>query len=306
MESQKGIRLALTKERMELLKKGKGIVCFLILVLLLGFVSAVSAEEKNIVEIGNDVMIEEGKRVRNAVAIGGQVTVFGVVERHVVAIGGSVVLTKTAVVGGNVVSLGGVIARGRGAEVRGHLVEINLSDVSEAISSVLNEGWKGWSWIFAIISISIFLAILILALLITHLFPGPIHLVSLAIRENTFHVIMGGLLVLVLIVPLALLLALSVVGIILIPLEMLIVVSAALVGFIAVARLVGGKIFTILKMPDKGMVQETLWGLIILWLIGWVPYLGWMVKVIAIVLGMGGVLISRFGTMQSRSLTPDP
>ncbi|MDI6776962.1 MAG: hypothetical protein QMD03_06950 [Syntrophales bacterium] len=292
--------------RMGLLKKRKGVVCFMTLALLSGFVSAVSAGETNIVEIGNDVTIEEGIRVRNAVAIGGQVTVFGVVERHVVAIGGSVVLMKTAVVGGNVVSLGGVIVRGRGAEVRGHLIELNLSDISAAISTALNKNWEGWSWIFAIISLSFFLAILILALLIARLFPVPIHVVSLSIRENTFNVTLAGLLVLVSIVPLALLLAVSVVGIILIPLEMLLVVCAALVGFIAVARLVGGKMLTILKIHDKGLVQETLWGLVILWLIGWLPYLGWMVKVIAIVLGMGGVLITRFGTMQSRPLIPDP
>jgi len=299
MESQKGIRLALTKERMGLLKKEKGVVCFVILALLSGFVSVVSAGETNIVEIGNDVTIEEGMRVRNAVAIGGQVTVFGEVERHVVAIGGSVVLTKTAVVGGNVVSLGGIIVRGRGAEVRGHLIEFNLSDISAAISTALNEDWEGWSWIFAIISLSIFLAILILALLIARLFPEPIHVVSLSIRENTFNVTLGGIFALVSIVPLALLLAVSVVGIILIPLEMLLVVCAALTGFIAVARLVGGKMFTILKIHDKSLVQETLWGLVILWLIGWVPYLGWMVKVIAIVLGMGGVLITRFGTIRA-------
>ena len=291
---------------MGLLKRRKGIVCFVILTLLLGFVSAVGAEEKNIVEIGSDVTIEEGMRVHNAVAIGGQVTVFGVVKRHVVAIGGSVVLAKTAVVGGDVVSLGGVIVRGRSADVRGHLIEINLSDISAAISTVLNEDWQGWSWIFAIISLSIFLAILILALLIASLFPGPIRVVSLSIRENTFNVILAGLLVLISVVPLALLLTISVVGIILIPLEMLLVVCAALVGFIAVSRLVGGKMFTILKIHDKGLVQETLWGLLILWLIGWVPYLGWMVKIVAIVLGMGGVLITRFGTMQNRSLIPDP
>jgi len=244
-------------------------------------------------------------RVRNAVAIGGQVTVFGEVERHVVAIGGSVVLTKTAVVGGNVVSLGGIIVQGRGAEVRGHLIELNLSDISAAISTALNEDWEGWSWIFAIISLSIFLAILILALLIARLFPGPVHAVSLSIRENTFNVTLGGIFVLVSIVPLALLLAVSVVGIILIPLEMLLVVCAALIGFIAVARLVGGKMFTILKIHGKSLVQETLWGLVILWLIGWIPYIGWMVKVISLVLGMGGVLITRFGTMQNRPLSPD-
>ena len=46
------------------------------------------------------------------------------------------------------------------------------------------------------------------------------------------------------------------------------------------------------------MMRETIWGLIILWLIGWIPYVGWMVKVCAIVLGLGAVLLTRFGTNQ--------
>lgn len=43
------------------------------------------------------------------------------------------------------------------------------------------------------------------------------------------------------------------------------------------------------------MIRETIWGLIILWILGWIPYVGWMLKVFAIVLGLGGVLITRFG-----------
>lgn len=283
---------------MELLKKRKEIVCFVILALLLGVIPAVCAGEKNIVEIGKDVTIEEGMKVSNAVAIGGQVTVSGEVERHVVAIGGSVVLTKTAVVGRNVVSLGGVIVRGRGAEVQGRLIELNFSDISAGISNALNEDWEGWSWIFFLISLFFFIAILILALLIARFFPGAIRVISLSIRENTFVVTLSGILVLISIVPLALLLAVSVVGIILIPLEMLLVACATLIGFIAVARIIGEKIFSVLRISGKSLVQETLWGLVTMWVIGWVPYLGWTVKTIAILLGMGGILITRFGTKE--------
>jgi TM2 domain-containing membrane protein YozV len=45
-------------------------------------------------------------------------------------------------------------------------------------------------------------------------------------------------------------------------------------------------------------MRETVWGLIVLWIVGWIPYVGWMIKVSAIVLGLGGVLLTRFGTSQ--------
>lgn len=272
------------------------------LLLILGLffcsVSTVSADSSNIVKIGSDVTIEEGTKVRNVLAIGGQITIDGVVDNHIVAIGGSVVLTGKAVVGGSVFCIGGIIVKGRGAEVYGNLTEINADDISAAIANALSEEWEGWSWIFAIISISIFLGVLLLTFLTVFLIPKPIRLISSAIKEKPLKVTVWGLAGLVLIVPLAVLLAISVVGIVLIPLEMTIVLCAVLVGFIAVSQLVGRKLFTVLKRHDQSMVRETIWGLIILWLIGWIPYVGWIVKMCAIVLGLGGVLLTRFGTNQ--------
>jgi hypothetical protein len=272
------------------------------LLLILGLffcsVSTVSADSSNIVKIGSDVTIEEGTKVRNVLAIGGQITVDGVVDNHIVAIGGSIVLTGKAVVGGSVFCIGGIIVKGRGAEVYGNLTEINADDISAAIANALSEEWEGWSWIFAIISISIFLGVLLLTFLTVFLIPKPIRLISSAIKEKPLKVTVWGLAGLVLIVPLAVLLAISVVGIVLIPLEMTIVLCAVLVGFIAVSQLVGRKLFTVLKRHDQSMMRETIWGLIILWLIGWIPYVGWIVKMCAIVLGLGGVLLTRFGTNQ--------
>ena len=268
----------------------------LILGLLLGPAAAIASTDKSIIKIGSDVTIEKGEKVRNVVVIGGQITVSGVVEKSVIAIGGSVVLTKTAVVKGNVVSLGGVIVIARDAEVRGDLTEINSSNFYETVATAVSSEWEGWSWIFAVISLSIFLVIMVLALLIAALLPKPVRIVSEAIHQNTFKVILTGILGLVLIAPLALLLTISVVGIALIPLEVIVVVCSVLLGFIAVGRIIGGKVLRLFKRPNPGIVRETFWGLLVLWMIGWIPYIGWMVKALAIVIGLGAVLTTRFGT----------
>lgn len=267
--------------------------------LLLGGGTLQASEEKSIIKIGSDVTIESGQKVHTVVALGGQITVDGTVGNNVVAVGGSVVLTKQAVVGGNVLSLGGVIVAARDAQVTGSLTEINSSNLYETLTAAMSADWEGWSWIFAIISLAIFLVILVLAILIVALLPKPVRTVGEAIRENTFKVVLCGLLGLVLIVPLALLLTISVVGIALIPLEVIIVVCSVLLGFIAVGQLIGGKVLSLFKRPNPGIVRETFLGLIILWLIGWLPYIGWMVKALAIVLGLGAVLITRFGTYRS-------
>ena len=276
----------------------------LIFGLLLGPAAAIASADTSIFKIGSDVTIEKGQKIRNVVAIGGQITVSGAVEKNVVAIGGSAVLTKTAVVKGNVVSLGGVIVIATDAEVGGNLTEINSSNLFETLTTALSSEWEGWSWIFAVISLSIFLVILVLALLIAALLPKPVRIVSEAIHENTFKVILCGILGLVLIAPLALLLTISVVGIALIPLEVIVVVCSVLLGFIAVGRIIGGKVLRLFKRPNPGIVLETFWGLLILWLIGWIPYIGWMVKASAIVIGLGAVLITRFGTHQGWKVAP--
>ena len=276
----------------------KSIFYFLIALLLFSSGAPCRAENTNIVKIGGDVTIAEGNKVKNAVAVGGQITVNGTVTGHVLAIGGSVVLTRTALVEGNVVSVGGGIVMGKGARVHGSLKEINASDISQSLASVLNEDWEGWSWVFAVLSLLLFIGIMLLAILLVTLLPKPVCIVATAIRESPFRVFLWGLLVLISIVPLAVLLTISVMGIVLIPLEMALVVGSALVGFIAVAQLAGDKIFLFFKKRDQSIVSDVSLGLIILWLIGWIPNIGWMIKVIAVVLGLGGVFVSCLGAGQ--------
>jgi hypothetical protein len=282
----------------------RSVIVLFLLGLLLGPAAAVATEGGSVIKIGSDVTIEAGQKVRTVVTIGSQITISGTVEKNVIAVGGSVVLTKTAVVEGNVVSLGGVIVIGRDARVDGSLTEINSSNLYETLTAALSTEWEGWSWIFAIISLSIFLVILVLALLTVALLPKPVRIISEAIRENTFKVVLCGLMGLVLIAPLALLLTISVVGIALIPLEVIVVACAIILGFISVGQLIGRNALHLLKRPNPGMIRETLWGLIILWIIGWIPYIGWMVKAVAIVVGLGATLITRFGTHQGWKCTP--
>jgi hypothetical protein len=255
-----------------------------------------ASETKGVVKIGSDVTIEAGTTVRNVVTLGGQITIHGTVEKSVTACGGSVVLARTAVVGGDITAIGGVIVIAREAEVGGSLTELNSANLYETLAAALSSEWEGWSWVFAVISLSIFLVLLVLALLIAALLPKPVLTVSEAISRSTFKATLWGILGLVTIAPLTLLLTISIVGIALIPLQMIIVVCAVLLGFIAVGQRVGRTVLKLLKRSGRGPVRETLWGLVTLWIIGWIPYIGWMVKASAIVLGLGATLVTRFGT----------
>jgi hypothetical protein len=273
---------------------------FLLLVLSMLFVTApaFAANDKSVIRLGKDITIEKGEKVRRVIVIMGQITVNGTVDDSVLAIGGSVVLTKTAVVKGDVASVGGVIVVAKDAEIGGNLTEINSTNIYETLINSINSQWDGWSWVFALISLSMLTVILCMALLTAALLPKQVIMVSEAISENTLKVILTGVLALIAIAPLALLLTISVIGIALIPLEVILVVLTALLGFIAVSRLIGAWALRLAGKGDAGVVRQTFWGLVIIWIIGWVPYLGWMIKAISIVIGLGAALITRFGTHQ--------
>jgi len=258
----------------------------------------VGASAKDKVRIGGDVVVEEGTEVKDAVAVGGSVTVNGKVRDSAVAVGGSVTLGPRAVIGKDVVSIGGAVNQAQGSKIHGDVVELNIPGVSSIIPFFWENTSSGWFWTFKIISLFGFLA---LAVLLVALLPKPFDLITDNVQQNLGKVILWAVLGLVVLVPLAIFLAISVVGIPLIALEIFLAGIAFLVGYIAIAQLIGDKIAALMKRPALSVIWLTVMGLLALWLIGWVPILGSLVKAAVIVLGFGGVLATLF---KSRKRVP--
>lgn len=274
----------------------------LITLLLMIFMTA-AVEAKSIIKIGSDVMIEAGQKVDSAIVVGGQVTVDGLVEKNVTAVVGSVILTRNALVRGNVTAVGGIVAQGNGSQVFGDITEINSSNLSAALASVFRGELEGWPLIINIISLCFFAIILIIGLLITILLPRPLIAVTSSIQINKTKSFFWGFLATLMTVPFFMLLAISIIGIALIPLAFTMMSLAFIVGFIATGTLVGNFIITkIFRGYKKSLVKETLVGLSLLWLMGWVPYIGWIIKFIALTFGLGGVLMAIFDRRQQPAI----
>lgn len=258
------------------------------------FLLSPSVEAKNVFKAGSDIAVEEGQEVNNIVCIGGQVTVNGLVEQNILAIAGSVVLTHKAVVRGNVVVVGGVVVRGSGSQIFGDITEINSSTLSDAMTSAMRGELDGWSLILNIISLCFFAIILIIALIMTLLIPRSLAIIANAIQTNKIKSLLWGFLTTLMIVPCFMLLAISIIGIFLIPLAFTALLLAAIVGFIAFSSLLGNVIITkIFHGYKKSLVKETLVGLSLLWILGWMPfYIGMLIKVLAITFGLGGVWLT--------------
>jgi hypothetical protein len=270
----------------------KHLLFFLSLLPVFVFCSPVQAEKtKDIIKFGTDLVIEEEMNVRDAVVVAGDITVDGSVVRDVVAVGGSVILTNKAVVGRNVVAIGGLIEKGTDAEVGGNLTEVNIPGIYSLVQTFSGGDWTGPFLFFSVWPIISFIGFLALSLLIMAFFPGAVGTVSHNIEGKPVRTGLTGLIGMLLIIPLGILLAVSLIGILLIPVEMVLVSASFLVGYIAVGRLIGNKILSTLKRPESAMIWETFWGIIFLGLIGFIPVVGWLINVLAVLFGFGSVLI---------------
>ena len=268
----------------------KWISGLILVICIFGVYSNTDAKNvKDIVKIGNDVVVEEGERVGDAVAVGGNVTVRGTVEGDAVAVGGSVTLGPQAIVEGDAVSVGGRIHKDLGAKIHSDMVEVDVPGISSFKPSMPEWHWRRWFWGFRMVT---FIGCLALALLIVAIMPRQIGLISDAIEKDTLKTVLWGLLGIALIVPGALLLTMSIVGIPLVPVELILVVCAAIIGYIAIAQLIGKKMAIALKRTDLPIFWETFWGVFMLGIIGFVPVLGWLVKGIASLIGFGAVILT--------------
>jgi hypothetical protein len=263
----------------------------------LAFYPVSNAVAKDRVRIGGDVVIDKGVTVKDAVAVGGNVTVNGVVNKSAVAVGGSVFLGPNAIVRKDVVAVGGVIQKGEGARIGGDIVELSIPGFATILPFLMEETSFGWLVAFEILT---FAGLLALALLIVALLPGPFDSISNSFRQYTLKVILSGILGTIVVIPLAFFLVITVIGIPLVALEVLLVGCAMLVGYIAMALFIGTRMAAALKRPGLNILWMTSIGLVLLWAIGWVPFLGSAVKSVAVVLGFGAVLVTVFSSISRR------
>ncbi len=246
----------------------------------------------DIVRFGSDVMVEEGMQVRDVVVFMGDITVDGPVERDVVVIGGSIVLTNRASVGRNVVAISGVVEQSEDAEVGGDISEINIPGLY-TLFNLFSEG-RGpgpFPWL-AVWPIICFASFLTLALLVVAFFPDATQHIADRITANPVKSGVTGLIALLMIVPIGVLLAISIIGLVLIPVEMIVVSAGLMIGYVAVAKWVGGRLTALLKRPPSTSLGDTFWGMIALGLVGLIPFIGWLVEALALVVGFGGVWLA--------------
>lgn len=254
-----------------------------------------------LIKVGNNVIVKKGQEAASVVSIMGDVLVEGSVRDDVVAVGGSIFLGPGSTVSGDVVSVGGTVTKHDGSQVHG---DVTVLDISRAISFFspsqghwwdVPHGYTSWFGVFP------FIGFLALALILVAIAPKTIGHISFVIENAAVKSFFLGILGCTSLFPVAFMLFISIIGIILIPFEMLLAAVAFFIGYVAIAQLIGKKICLALLLSDKPILLETLVGAVFVWLVSLAPFLGSLFSTGIMITGFGGVISATIQRARTHS-----
>ena len=268
----------------------------------------------DLVVFGGAASIEKGAKVEgNTVVIGGSLVVDGEVTGDVAMVGGSVTLGAESHVHGNLSTVGAVLTRAEGSQVDGEIfntatswknvenrptVPQPLTPITPQVSFDFKPFWSIANVFGQAVALGV-LAMLVLLFLAPHT-----QRVGQAIVGQPFIAGTLGLLTVIL-TPLALLLL--VITILLIPVALVAAIAlalAAVFGWIALGLEIGQRFTAAIKQqwhPSLAGGLGTFLLALVANAIGLIACVGWLVPFLVTILGIGGVIITRFGARPTES-----
>jgi hypothetical protein len=150
-----------------------------------------------------------------------------------------------------------------------------------------------------------FVALLVLAVFALYLTPQRLTLLSQVVSESwgqTFLAFVVGLLALMGAVLLSFLLFVNVVGWPLVPIMALGIYLATAFGLVAVSLALGNKVSSLFRLDGRGPLFHLVIGIVLIFLVSMIPYLGWVIVGVCATIGFGAVLWTRGGGTSGWSL----
>ncbi|MGA7953060.1 MAG: hypothetical protein WCA07_06010, partial [Gloeobacterales cyanobacterium] len=248
--------------------------------------------------------------IDNVTAIGGSVTVLGngQVTKDAVAIGGDVILKPNARVNGDAVAVGGTVVKEKGAILGGETVTVQ--DGTGLVSLFRQWGWFGFLFgiYLANVVFHFFLVITVTALgaVLLTLLPDFLRIITATIQQSPLKSGAWGLGGTVAFGLLTTLISGSLLGNLLGPVVVLAMFVAGILGAVSMGVLIGEKT---LSGQGRTPMQQFLFGMLILALVGLIPFVGGTVFWLVSLFGFGGVLAWKFEPMRLKLLgqrTPRP
>jgi hypothetical protein len=221
-----------------------------------------------------------------------------------VVLGGTAELRSNALIHQNLFTFGANVSKAEGATIQGETVEgfrgaFKLPEIQ--IRQVQPWRWDQQPFFNAMGDFLRFVlnlvALVVLGVLLVLFLPKQTAVVAQAVTEAGWTSFAVGLLTFVVLLVLVPLLVIICIGIPVAVLLVLAAVAAGLFGWIAIGILVGHRLMAALHTAQPQPVLEIIVGVTALTILAQVPCLGWLLGAIAGAVGLGAVVLTRFGTM---------
>jgi hypothetical protein len=242
----------------------------------------------------------------SVLVLGGNLEAYGHINGDLVLLGGNANLSSTTVINGDVFTVGGNVNRA-GARIDGEFVTGENIVVPFDFDSFEFQSWSGFPFeafrfsfrarVLSYLFTSFVLAAL--AILVVLLFPKPADQVAATVIEQPAISGGMGLLTCVVAIPLFIVMAIT---ICLLPVSFLgivLFVVAWIYGMVAVGFEVGKRLLTALDQEFQPVLAAGLGTLVVslvLGGIGFIPCVGWLGSFVVGLIGLGAVLLTRFGS----------
>jgi hypothetical protein len=270
----------------------------------------------DLVVIGGSGTTQPGSHVVGGVAlIGGMLDISGEVDEDIFALGGIVTLGPTAVVHGDVITIGAIVNRSELAQVEGQVTEGTFDEgfdlalpgvvLPPAIGriDVPLRGWTplnmffsvGWSVLKALVAAG-------LAVLVVMLWPERAARVS---RSATAQPVVAFLIGLVTSIFAATLIIVLAITICLSPISLIgavVLAAAVILGWVGMGLAVGWRMAQAFKRDWHPATQAGVGTLVVslaVYAVALIPCVGMFFGMIVWMIGLGAVILTRFGGQDS-------
>jgi uncharacterized membrane protein len=265
-----------------------------------GWVKGDKRGSRDVVRLFGNITVKQGQIVQgDVVCVGGSIDLESgsVVQGDAVAVGGNVTVNEGALVLGQAVAVLGDVDVDRGGQVMGEHVQVGLGKI---FPRPKHSGWLRRLGPFGLFpTIALFAIMYLVGLVALRMWPERVRNVSHAMFESPVRAFTVGFLCWLLLLPLVVLLAISIVGIPIIPLLPVIIFLSIVVGLSSLALRIGE---ALPAGPGQRFVPPAAlgMGMTVLLLLAFVPWLGISLLALLQFFALGASVGSRFG----RALPP--
>jgi len=259
----------------------------------------------NLIRLGGNITVAEKQVVENAIAIGGSTIVQpnGRVTQTAIAIGGDVILKQGARVDGDAYAIGGKVVQAEGATIGGSNGTFNGRSGEPGMMEMHRDRDRFLPMYFFRASVRIFSAIVgaILGIILLRTAPAFLSNLAATVRQYPGQSALWEIGAMFAFVALTIFLAITLIGIPLIPLLSVMMSLSSLVGALGISLFIDQRVSDSLPerlYQQRSSLQQFLIGLLIVTVLALIPFVGGIVVSVVSLLGLGSLLTWKLSKAQ--------